>query len=139
MKLTITNSPKQEDDDKVINATREYNYQFIEAAWTPLSVYIRDDKDEIIAGLTGKIFGNWLHVEFLWVSEEQRGKNFGSKVLSAAEREAIDKGCVASTLDTFSFQALGFYKKQGYELVGSLEKYYGNHQRHYLQKQLVGK
>ena len=137
MQLTITTQPRQEDDDKVIEATRAYNSQFVDKEWSPISVYIRDTDDEIIAGLTGKIFGNWLHVEFLWVSEDHRGKGLGSKVLSAAESEAMDKGCVASTLDTFSFQALGFYCKQGYEVFGSLEGYYENHQRHYLQKKLV--
>ncbi|MCM0148921.1 GNAT family N-acetyltransferase [Photobacterium galatheae] len=137
MELTVTNQPRQEDDEKIICATRAYNHQFVDMAWSPVSVYVRDDQDEIIAGLTGKIFGNWLHVEFLWVSEDHRGKSFGSKVLSAAESEAIKKGCVASTLDTFSFQALEFYKKQGYEVVGSLDGYYEKHQRHYLKKVLV--
>ncbi|AQS39974.1 acetyltransferase (GNAT) family protein [Shewanella psychrophila] len=137
MELTTTTQPRQEDDEFVIKATRAYNSQFVSEEWSPVSVYIRNDNEEIIAGLTGKIFGNWLNVEFLWVSEEHRGRDLGSKVLSAAESKAIDKGCVASTLDTFSFQALGFYRKQGYEIVGSLDGYYENHQRHYLQKKLV--
>ena len=136
MELTITTQPRQEDDDKIIEATRAYNAQFVGEEWSPISVYVKDDSDEIVAGLTGKIFGNWLHVEFLWVSEDHRGQDIGSKVLSAAECKAMDEGCVASTLDTFSFQALEFYRKQGYEMVGTLDGYYENHQRHYLQKKL---
>ncbi|ACA87094.1 GNAT family N-acetyltransferase [Shewanella woodyi] len=102
-------------------------------------MYLRDDAGQVIAGLTGKIFGGWLHVEFLWVDEAHRNKDYGAKILSEAENEAISKGCKASSLDTFSFQALNFYLKQGYEVVGELDGYYGTHRRHYLRKQLTRK
>ncbi len=85
-----------------------------------------------MAGLTGKTFWNWLHIEYLWVHESQRGKKLGSQMMKAAEDEAINRGCIGSTLDTFSFQAPGFYKKLGYSIVGGLSGYSGEHQRHYL-------
>ena len=137
MELTVTNNPEPADDDFVIENTRRYNEQFVENAYEPLSVYIRDSRNQIIAGLTGKTFWKWLHVEFLWVSEEHRGRSLGSRVMSAAESEAVKRGCIGSTLDTFSFQALGFYQKLGYQLVGTLSGYAGEYERHYLQKPLI--
>ena len=39
-------------------------------------------------------------------------------------------------LDTFEFQALGFYQKQGYEIFGTLEGYCKKYERYYLRKKL---
>jgi len=136
MKLEVTESPREKDDEFIINKTRQYSLQFVENGFKPISVYFRNIDCEIVAGLTGKTFWNWLHVEYLWVSENERGKKLGSKLMRAAEEEAISRGCVGSTLDTFSFQALGFYQKLGYTVFGSLSGYSGNHQRHYLEKKL---
>ncbi|QDO86728.1 GNAT family N-acetyltransferase [Shewanella psychropiezotolerans] len=136
MNPEITDFPLEADDDLVINKTREYNLQFVEKDVKPLSVYFRDSEANIIAGLTGKTYWNWLHVEYLWVSESERKSGLGSKLVSAAETEAIKRGCTGSTLDTFSFQALEFYQKLGYSIAGSLEGYSGKHQRYYLEKSL---
>jgi len=137
MKLEITESPREEDDAFVISKTRQYNLQFVENKFKPISLYFRNAEGEIIAGLTGKTFWSWLHVEYLWVDENERCKSFGSKLMLAAEEEAISRGCIGSTLDTFSVQALDFYKKLGYTAFGSLSGYAGKLQRHYLQKKFV--
>jgi len=136
MKLEVTENPREEDDEFIINKTRQYNLQFVENGFKPISVYFRNIDSEIVAGLTGKTFWNWLHVEYLRVSEDERGKKLGTKLMRAAEEEAISRGYEGSTLDTFSFQALGFYQKLGYSIVGGLSGYAGKYQRHYLEKKL---
>ncbi|MBL4706624.1 MAG: GNAT family N-acetyltransferase [Flavobacteriales bacterium] len=136
MSIEITSKPNLEDDEFIIAKTREYNSQFIENRYEPLSIYFRDSKKELIGGLTGKTFWDWLHVEYLWVSEKYRKSGVGSKILLAAEEEAKERSCIGSTLDTFSFQALGFYKKLGYSIVGTLPEYRGGHKRYYLKKRL---
>jgi hypothetical protein len=52
-----------------------------------------------------------------------------------AEKEGVLKGCIHGLVDTFSFQALPFYEKQGYILQMSLPDFpkVGS-QRHYLVK-----
>jgi predicted GNAT family acetyltransferase len=73
--------------------------------------------------LTGEIFGNWLCIQFLFVSEQLREQGIGSKLLETAESEAKQRGCRYAFVDTFSFQAPIFYKKHGYQEVFTLEEY----------------
>ena len=90
----------------------------------------------MLAGLTGETFGNWLCIQFLFVSEQFRVKGIRSKLLEAAEKEAMRRGCKYAFVDTFSFQALAFYKKYGYREVFFLEEYPYTGKRHYFTKEL---
>ena len=85
----------------------------------PLSLSIRDG-GTLIGGLTGLFFWNMLHVHFLWVAENQRHRGHGAALLGRAEQIAIERGCEVVFLDTFGFQAPGFYLKLRYEAFGKL-------------------
>ena len=98
---------------------------------------IRDRNRQVVGGLFAWTYWNWLEVKYLWVKEELRGKGYGSKLVFAAEKEAIQRGCESAFLDTFSFQALNFYKKLGYSIFGILEDFLGQHQRYFLKKSLT--
>jgi len=81
--------------------------------------------------------GNWLCIDFLWVDETVRGSGLGRALMEAAEQEAAKRGCLFALVDTFSFQALPFYQKQGYQQQMSLTDFPENGmQRHYLTKTL---
>jgi GNAT superfamily N-acetyltransferase len=82
------------------------------------------DGDRLTGGLVGEAWGRWLHIRLLWVDEESRGTGLGSRLLATAEENARDlHGCVGSRVETFDFQAPGFYSKLGYTLVGEVEDY----------------
>ena len=66
-----------------------------------------------------------------------RGQDLGSKVLAQAEDIARARGCIGLWLDTYWFQAPEFYKKQGYEIVGTLPDYPRGGPRYFLKKSLV--
>lgn len=93
----------------------------------------------LIGGITGRLeLGNCLSIEILWLESEHRNQDYGSKLLAAIEQEARARGSHLSQVDTFDFQALGFYEKNGYELFGILEDCPTiGHKRYYLKKKLV--
>lgn len=136
MSIEVTINPPQEDVEFVIEKTRGYNSSFVPNEFEELCVFYRSENGEILGGLTGKTFWDWLHIEYLWVHETLRGKDIGTEIVLAAESEAVKRGCIGSTLDTFSFQALGFYEKLGYSQVGKLSGYLGKYERFYLEKKI---
>lgn len=103
-----------------------------------VTVMARDEESgAVVAGLRGKISAGWLHVGELWVAQELRGDGIGSAILAEAEQEAMRRRCLGAHLDTFSFQAPGFYERQGYEVFGAVEDHPPGHRRLFLQKRFV--
>ncbi|MEU7648954.1 GNAT family N-acetyltransferase [Streptomyces huasconensis] len=90
----------------------------------PLAIWVLDAAGDLVAGLAGHTWGRWLHVDLLWVDDRCRGAGLGSRLLAEAERVAREeRGCVASRVETWDFQAPGFYRGQGYELVCVIPDY----------------
>jgi GNAT superfamily N-acetyltransferase len=90
----------------------------------PLQVWALDESGALAGGLVGHTWTTWLQVTYLWVDERHRGARLGSQLLAHAERTARDeRGCTAVRLETWDFQAPGFYKKQGYEVVCVIPDY----------------
>ena len=107
------------------------------SGFAPLAVVLKDeDSDEMIGGLWGRTVYEWLFIEFLFVPEHLRGRGLGARLLRAAEATARDRGCIGVCLDTFDFNAPGFYKKFGYEAVAALETPKRGFKRHTLTKDL---
>ncbi|MFD5032452.1 GNAT family N-acetyltransferase [Streptomyces sp. NPDC058405] len=91
----------------------------------PLHVWLFEESTgELAGGLTGRTWARWLHVDLLWVDDRHRGARLGSRLLAEAERLALkERGCARSRLETWDFQAPGFYQKQGYEIAGQVADY----------------
>ena len=92
--------------------------------------------DEILGGIIGATYWDWLHVDLMWINKDLRGRGYGHQLLTLAEDEARLRGAKQAYLDTFSFQAPGFYQKHGYQVFGELEGFPAGHQRYFLTKQL---
>jgi GNAT superfamily N-acetyltransferase len=101
-----------------------------------VAFYLRDLADEIVGGLYANTYWDCLDISLVWVREDLRGRGFGTQLLEAAEREALERGCRQAMLDTFSFQAPGFYLKNGYEVFGEIGDFAGEHARYYFRKTL---
>ncbi len=99
------------------------------------------DKDaappRVLGALVGFTNFGWLYVKYLAVDASLRGQGFGARLIARAEAIARERGCTAVWLDTFSFQAPGFYRKMGYAEFGRLDDYPKGHARHFFAKWLT--
>ena len=102
-----------------------------------LVMFLRDSAGRIYAGLSGHTWGGVAEIRFLWVDEPSRRTGIGSRLLRAAEEEAASRGCRKVVLSTHSFQAPGFYLKQGYVAVGEFSDYPRGHKSIFLEKLLT--
>ncbi|WP_395305027.1 GNAT family N-acetyltransferase [Enterobacter sp. ECC-019] len=139
MHLSITNAVTPQEKEELLTGLRAYNAQFLDLSTFSgdIGVYVRDENGTMLGGLIGVRKGDWLNIDFLWVSDAVRGSGVGSQLIKTAEAEARRKGCKHALVDTASFQARPFYEKQGYRLQMSLQDYpYSGMQRHYLAKAL---
>jgi GNAT superfamily N-acetyltransferase len=136
MKIEVTEKVTQQDQEELWTGLRAFNNQFIDTSnWFELGVYARDEEGKMLGGLIGKRKGDWLCIDYLWVSETARGKGLGSELIREAENRAREWGCSHALVDTASFQALPFYQKYGFTLKLSLDDFpHAGMQRHYLSK-----
>ncbi len=61
---------------------------------------------------------------------------YGTKLLREIETIAIEKQCDFIKLDTLSFQALGFYEKNEYQVFGTIDNVGRDFKHYYLKKDL---
>lgn len=101
-----------------------------------LCFMLEDSDGEILGGVIGMTYWNWLYISLMWLPEDLRGQGYGQKLLALAEEEGRHCGAQYSYLDTFSFQAPEFYKKFGYQEFGELEDFPPGHTRHFMEKDL---
>lgn len=87
-------------------------------------------------GAIGELFWDWFHLDLMWVREDLRGKGFGQRLLARIEDEVRQRGAKHIFLDTFSFQAPGFYEKMGYRAFGELADFPAGHRRVFMVKEL---
>jgi GNAT superfamily N-acetyltransferase len=101
-----------------------------------LCFVLRAPDQQIVGGIIGSTYWDWLHVDLMWVKQELRGRGYGHRLLMLAEEEARQRGARNVYLDTFSFQAPAFYQKRGYRVFGQLQDFPSGHQRFFLTKSL---
>ncbi|MET9363653.1 GNAT family N-acetyltransferase [Streptomyces sp. NPDC006632] len=90
----------------------------------PLQVWGLTGAGLVAGGLVGRTWAGWLHVDLLWVDAGLRAAGLGSQLLSRAEELAhSERGCVFSRVETWDFQAPGFYRGRGYEVVAAIPDY----------------
>lgn len=103
-----------------------------------LWVIARDGNGSVRGGLKGRTFYSWLFIDWLWLSPEARGQRVGIRLLARAEKAAQERGCIGAYVDTFSFQAPDFYRKNGYEEFGRIDGLPPGHACIWLKKTFEG-
>ncbi|MBW3695576.1 N-acetyltransferase [Vibrio sp. T187] len=124
MEIEVIANPAESDVSAVHQGIKDFNRpHFPDVDIVPLGCFIRDENKNIIAGLTAECFTTSLFINYLWVSPEYRGDNLGGRLMKRIESEALARGVEDMCLDTYSFQALDFYLKQGFTQVGEFTNY----------------
>lgn len=130
--------PRDVDNALINDGINTFNRHFMGADdYVPISVFVRDDKWQVIGGAICSAYWNAFSINILWLPEEVRGKGLGRRILAECESAARQHRCDFMHVDTMSFQALDFYRKFGYKLFGTLPGYRGGMARHYLHKPLA--
>ena len=109
--LILTDAPGSVAQAAIRDGLSEYNVS--QAGYRdsrPLAVLVRDpETEQTIGGLIGR------------TSESLRKHGIGARVIRTAEEEAVRRGCSRAVLFTVTFQAPGFYERQGYQVLGRIE------------------
>jgi GNAT superfamily N-acetyltransferase len=135
--IEVVASPGEAERDAILRILVAHN----EASVGPterqqVAIVVRDDAGTITGGLWGKIGYRWLFVEFLAVSPDHKRQGIGRALMQRAETLARDAGCIGMWLDTFSFQARGFYEKLGFGHFGTIDDFPPGHSRFFLSKRI---
>lgn len=87
----------------------------------PLTVLVKDPHtQDVVGGITGRTAFGMAFLDLFHLPDTLRGSGIGSRLLQAFEDEARRRGCLSAVLYTLSFQAPGFYEKQGWTKFGEL-------------------
>lgn len=113
MKLEFTTSPVATDIDFLTKKINQETPEFGEAH--PFAFFIRDEKNQIIAGCNGSVVFGSIYTDQLWVHPDHRSIGLGHQLMEAVETYGRKSGCRIATVATMSFQgAKTFYEKLGY-------------------------
>ncbi len=137
LRLSIPDTPSEADREAVLAPLRAYNISRAgDPRIRPVAILLNDEDGKAVGGLWGRLAYDWLFIELLAVPEQYRGQDHGTALMNEAERIARASGCTGIWLDTYEFQARGFYEKLGFEVFGTLDDHPAGQRRFFLRKHL---
>ncbi|MBA2587220.1 MAG: GNAT family N-acetyltransferase [Alphaproteobacteria bacterium] len=137
-KIIVEETPDPAMRDEILKPLRAYNESKLGPIKAePLAITLRDADGAVTGGLWASSVVGWLFVDLLVVPEEFRSQGLGAELLQRAEDIARNRGCIGLWLHTGTFQAPGFYEKQGYTTFGTIPDYPLGHDTVYFMKRLA--
>ncbi len=86
---------------------------------------------DLVGGLIGVTYWDWLHVDLLYLPPSWRRSGAGRGIMAACRAVAARHRLAGVWLHTFSFQAPGFYRRLGFEEFAALPDHPVGHTDHY--------
>jgi len=123
--LELTSKPAPDDVRALEEGLESYNRSATtgtDRTKVPIAVWMRRG-GRLLGGAYGDTHSGWLYLSLLWVDESFRGQGWGKRLLERFEAEAIARDYHAVWVDTYGFQAPGFYEKLGYREFGRLDDF----------------
>lgn len=136
-KIEFIDNPTEEHRQAVLRPLLAANIQRGPAPNLQRFGFLLHNESGITGGLIGGMAYDWAMIELLFVPTELRGTGTGQALVAQAEDLARTRGCVGIWLDSYGFQAPGFYRKLGYEIFGELPDNPRGSSRFFLRKILV--
>jgi GNAT superfamily N-acetyltransferase len=125
----IGDSPDPVDLRRLEEAIYEFNVQATGISDGKLfASFLRDADKAVIGGISGWTWGKTCFIGHLFVPAELRKQGYGTRLVVAAEAEAINRGCDQIVLRTHDFQAPQFYIKLGFAIIARIPAYPVGHQ-----------
>jgi len=139
LKFSAEDEPSQADLDTVDAGLHRHNLErgSVDEIGR-VAVFARDASGVVRGGAVGRHWGRYCELQQLWVDEVLRRTGVGARLLAEFEARGVGLGCSVFTLDTFSFQAPGFYEKRGYRVELRLEGFPRGHEKYTMQKTVAG-
>jgi GNAT superfamily N-acetyltransferase len=141
MTLQITKEFNKKDkqyiDDELYKFNLKHFPKDLGGRYEEICLFLKDDNGIVRGGILSEICWNWLEIRTFMIDEDIRKSGFGTKLLLEIEKIALEKECDFIKVDTLSFQALGFYQKNGYQVFGSIDDVGRDFQHFYLKKDLI--
>ena len=136
--IHVTDSPAEGDREAIVQGLSVFNAMATGRPddHRPFAALVKDAVGRTLGGAIGASYYGWLFISLLHLPAGMRRQGLGRRIMAAAEAEARRRGCVGIRLDTFSFQAPGFYEKLGFSRIGTLADDPPGHARHFLSKTL---
>lgn len=78
------------------------------------------DGEKLVGGAVGYILYEWYFLELLWILDDYQRQGIGTSIIKKIEEFAIKENLVGIRLETWNFQARGFYEKMGYEIYATI-------------------
>jgi GNAT superfamily N-acetyltransferase len=135
--INFTNHPSTQEIDALCKGLEKHAKQTIgNTSFEPFGFLVHDHNEALIAGCTGVFMYGVLNIKLLWVDEIMRSKGLGRQLLEKAEIFAKQNNCRYTTLESFDWQAKGFYEKMGYKVEFSYDGYDNDSKFYFFRKKI---
>ncbi len=138
-RIVMTDAPSAEDESVIREGLGAYNLE--RGGYRDqrsLAILVSDpDTAQVVGGLLGRTSMGLLYIDRFFLPEGLRKQGLGTRIIKEAEEEGVRRGCSRAILSTLSFQAPGFYERQGWEVLGRIDCEPPGHTRFMMTKKLV--
>lgn len=122
--IKLDTSPSGKKIATIYNGLKHYNLAELgNLTEQDIACFAVNDQGEISGGVTAQYRHQTLQINYFWIHLSLRNSGLGTQLFNALENDTINKNLHAICLDTYSFQAPGFYLNLGFSEVGRYRDY----------------
>ncbi len=107
--------------DIIKSISKNFNEECVFVAAHKNKNFYAFDEEKLIGGAIGFVCYSWYYLDLLFVEDAYRKKGIGSQLLKLVELFAKENFLIGVRVETWDFQALGFYQSKGYNVFGEIK------------------